>query len=279
MITIGITTYNRKNLLELMASSLYESDISIPYNIKIYDDCSNEYGLEELKSIFPDAASIKINRNNLKADKNIYQMYSDFVSTSDLFLFNADSDLLFKKKWLNTALGLIKETSGILSLFNANSHESYKTINNELCLKKTIGSAGTLFTRDRVVDLLTEINSIEKVKAFDWQFSEYFDKAGLPIYCVNNSLVQHIGYNGQNTGFYFDFGRNYQIDTLEQGQIINDIFAMFIDDIHKKETERQVIIDKQNNSIMHNLYRCLVILMKKILPKKFYIYIKSKLKN
>jgi hypothetical protein len=275
MLTIGIPTYNRRHLLEIMASSLYESNISIPHNIRIYDDCSTEYGIEELKKIFPTATSIKINKVNLRSDKNIYQMYADFLSTSDQLLFNADSDLIFSKDWLNKALALFEKTKGILTVFNANSHESYQTIDDELYLKKTVGSAGTLFHRDKVSELITYLNSLDMIKAFDWQFSEFFNSRGIPIFCVKKSLVQHIGYVGQNTKYYFDFGRNYKIETANQGQIINDIFEKFIDDIRKLETERDI----RDKKLFYHLRRCIVLLIKAILPSRIFTKLKTKINN
>jgi len=273
MLTIGIPTYNRKHLLKIMASSLYESNISIPYNIRIYNDCSTEYDIDELKKIFPTAASIKNNKINLKADKNTYQIYHDFLSTSDELLFNADSDLVFSKDWLNIALKLFEKTNGILSVFNANTHESYKKIDGELCLKKTIGAAGTLFHRNKMSKFMSHINSIDKVKAIDWQFSEYFTGIGIPIFCVNDSLVQHIGYFGQHTKYYFDFGRNYKIETVHQGQIINDILENFIDDIRKLEIERDI----RDNSFFYHFRRCLILILKKILPKKRFERLRAKI--
>jgi hypothetical protein len=277
MITIGIPTYNRKKLLELMASSLYESDISIPHNIRIYDDCSAEYGLDELKKIFPTAVSIKINEVNLKADKNTYQMYRDFLSTSDTLLFNADSDLIFRKDWLTTALKLFEKTKGILSVFNANTHDSYKTVDDELCLKKTIGAAGTLFHRDRVSEIMANIDSFDTITDIDWQFSKYFSGKDFPIYCVNNSLVQHIGYFGQHTKYYFDFGRNFKIETANQGRIINDIFEKFIDDIRNLETERTKFFDKRDDDFIYHLRHCFVLILKKLLPKKTFDNLRAKL--
>ena len=270
MVTIGITTYNRKKILEMMASSLYSSDLSVPHNIRIYDDCSSEYGMEELKRIFPTAASISVNQENIKADQNIFRMHKDFLKSSDTYLFNADSDLLFARNWLNRALELVDKTSGILTLFNANSHGPCRAVDSDLCLKKTIGSAGTLLRRDRIEELLGYIDSTENVKAFDWQFSGYFNKMEIPIYCVNNSLVQHIGYIGQNTHFYFDIGRNFKIESHEQGQMMNDMLEGFIDNIREIETAR---ID----NLPYHLKRIISIILKKILPEKLYKSLKRKI--
>ncbi|MDR3325028.1 MAG: glycosyltransferase family 2 protein [Spirochaetaceae bacterium] len=295
MVTIGIQTYNRKDILEIMAKSLYKSDLNIPHNIRIYDDCSTEYGKDFLSKLFPTAKSIKINPINFRADKNMYQMYADFVSTGDDYFFNADSDLIFNNQWLNTAIDLIEKTDGVLSLFNANSHNHYKIVDDALCLKNTVGAAGVFFQRSRLVEVLIYFNSIHKVKGFDWQWSEFFTNNGVRIYCVNKSLVQHIGYAGQNAGIWFDIGRNYTVETVADGQIMNDILEKSIDNIRIKDRDREeqinkiVTINEQLNKINEKrMYdfnycfkRCIIIMLKKIMPKTIYSklnlkFIKSK---
>jgi hypothetical protein len=175
-----------------MAKSLYKSDLSVPHNIRIYDDCSTEYGGDFLRKLFPTARSVKINPVNLRADKNMYKMYADFISTGDDYFFNADSDIIFNNQWLNAAVGLIEKTDGVLSLLNANSHKHHKIIDDTLCLKNSVGAAGVFFSRKRLLELLAYFDSIEQVKGFDWQWSEYFVNNEIKIYCTNKSLVQHI---------------------------------------------------------------------------------------
>lgn len=272
MITIGVTTYNRLYLLKTMAASLYQSDISVPHNVRLYDDCSTEYSAEDLKKLFPTAVSIKVNKINMKADENIIEMYKDFLKTDDDYFFNADSDLIFSKNWLTRALELIERTSGVLTLLNANLHGSYKDIDEDLCLKKTIGSAGTLFKRNRIEELINFMNPDKNKKSFDWQFSQFFVEMSVPIYCVKNSLVQHIGYTGQNSHFFFDYGRNFAIESLAQGQIINDILENYIDQIGRLEKKR---ID----DTFYHLKRFIIIIFKKLLPTRLYHSIRHKLKK
>jgi hypothetical protein len=254
MITIAIPTYNRYDLLKIMAASLYSSDLSVvQYKIRIYDDCSTEYGLDELRQLFPNAVSIIRNSRNLKADLNMFSFYRDFLSSSsDKYLFNADSDLIFNKKWLVHGLELINKTDGVLSLFNATSHEPEEIVDSTFCIKKNIGAAGTLFTRERIEEIINNFSKLPSsdLTSFDWKWSDFFAKNNIRIFCTNESLVQHIGYHGQNTfikyrGYriiktqkpYFDFGRNFKIDSLETGQIINNIFEQFIDQ-NRTEDER-----------------------------------------
>lgn len=55
MITIAIPVYNREKLVKRMATSLYLSDLCVPYNICIYDDNSSELDINTLKTLFPNA--------------------------------------------------------------------------------------------------------------------------------------------------------------------------------------------------------------------------------
>ena len=271
MITIGIPTYNRKEILKMMASSLNNSGINIPHQIRIYDDCSTEFGVDALRKLFPSAASIKVNKANLRADENILDMYRDFLNTEDSYFFNADSDLIFSFDWLNRALQLMERTSGVLTLLNANLHSSFKDVDEDLCLKKTIGSAGTLFQRERIMQLIDFMNKSGSKKSLDWQFSKCFNEMNVPIYCVKNSLVQHIGYVGQNSFFFFDYGRNFRVESREQGQIINDILENYIDEIGLLERKRA------DDSLYH-LKRFFVIQFKKLLPAKIYHFFRHKFK-
>jgi hypothetical protein len=277
-VTIGIPTYNRINFLKIMSASLYRSDLSIPHNIRVYDDCSSEYGKDTLEDLFPTAKSIKINSINLRADKNIYQMYVDFLSTNDDYFFNADSDIIFTKEWLKNALEMIEKTDGILSLFNTVSHEPYQIIDDLFCLKHTIGSAGTLFKRECVSKMIKYFDSIEKIKGFDWQWCEYLTKNNIKIFCVNTSLVQHIGYTGQNSALYFDVGRGFKIETVEDGQIINDIFVESLNNMlikWKEYKEFRKKINERENNLKYHFFRCLIIIIKILMPKIFITRLKK----
>jgi hypothetical protein len=256
-----------------MSSSLYSSDLSTSYNIRVYDDCSTEYGLYELKQLFPNAASIKRNKINLRADLNMFSFYKDFLTSQDKFLFNADSDIIFNKKWLLNGMELLDSTDGVLSLFNATSHPSKETVNDKVCIKESVGAAGTLFTRKRVEEIVDYFSKLpdSNLSSFDWKWSKFFVNNNIRIFCTNNSLVQHIGYFGQNTtiryrGYkriktqkpYYDFGRNFNIDSLETGQIINDIFEQFIDQ-NRLEDERIInLLSKRPISIIEKIVKKMI---------------------
>ena len=273
-VTIGIPTYNRKELLEYMATSLYDSELLDICNIRIYDDCSTEFSKDELITLFPNAASINVSSNNVKADKNMFLMYKDFASTNDDYFFNADSDFLFNKNWLEKALDLIPQTDGVLSIFNANSHQEKESVGDELVIKASLGAAGTFFTRERMLEVVDHFNDTKDFNSFDWQWSKYFTSRGINLYCVSNSLMQHIGYNGQNSKHYFDVGLGYKVTDQNQGQILNDILVKSMSNIRNLEQKRKLDFEKNHaihvNDFYYHFKRCVVILLKKIIPKKIY---------
>jgi hypothetical protein len=237
-ITIGIPTFNRLDMVKKMAASLYRSDCLREHHIRIYDDCSTEYGISDLKKLFPTAVSITRNRSNIKADMNMYKMYEDFLESPDEYFFNADSDLIFHSQWIPKALHFLNESEGILSLFNSGSHPEKSDVANGLCVKETVGAAGTLFIRKRVEEIVERFPTRESARFFDWKWSSLFTSNNIPLYCTKESLVQHIGYYGENSiKSFFDYGKGFEIDSKENGQIINDIFEQFVDQ-NKKEYEK-----------------------------------------
>jgi hypothetical protein len=251
-----------------MSSSLYDSNLSVPHNIIIYDDCSSEYAITELKGIFPTAALIKRNEQNIKADRNTFQMYKDFLSTSDSSFFNADSDLIFHPQWLVKSLELLPETSGILSIFNSNYHVPLEIINETFCIKESVGAAGTLFTRNRVEEFMRYFTSYEAGETFDYQWSKYFRDRKIPIYCTNKSLVQHIGYSGQNSMFVFDYGRNFTVESADNGQIINNVFEAYLDEVRELYDKDKEKRQQERTSFLYHIKRCFIIIIKHILPRK-----------
>lgn len=209
-----------------MAKSLQESDGVEKCNIRIYDDASTEYGADTLKNLFPNAKSIKRNEVNLKSDKNIYMMYKDFLENGDEILINADADLIFSKNWIENGLKLYANTDGILSLYNSiviNGSEA----DDFLLTKPYIGSAGVMLSRECVEKILNKfsLSDIEGANPFfDWRWCRYLREIGHNIYCVKNSLAQHIGFSGQNSSnTLFDYGIGFNVENLYHGQTINDI--------------------------------------------------------
>ena len=228
MVTIGVQTYNRKEILKMMADSFYNADIKSEYNLRIYDDCSDEYDEKELRKIFPNAVSIVRHENNLGADGNMKYMYEDFINSGDDIFFNADSDLIFRKNFLDIALKFFKNTDGILSLFNAKRHKVIAS-DGVLVEKEILGAAGTLFSRSRLKEFVDAYRKEKVSRGYDCTWSEYFRHREYRLFAFKESLVQHIGINGYNSSIEdVDFGDGFYVDSKLNGQILNEVLFMTI---------------------------------------------------
>ena len=75
----------------------------------------------------------------------------------------------------------------------------------------------------------------------------------------------------------------YKIESIEEGQIINDILEQSINSIRIKEKKRKESLEEFNkqvaNDFKYHCKRCIVIIIKKMLPKKVYKKLKELIKR
>lgn len=229
-ITLAIPTYNRKEIVEITSLSFKEL---LDINIRIYDDRSSEYNLSFLKKIFPTAKEIILRSQNLKADKNMYTIYTDFLNTNDDILIQLDSDMLVGKDFFlmisEISKNILKEEA-VYSLYNSNNHNfiensKLKIINGETFrIKDHIGGACVIFSR-RIIERI--INGIEiknnDFSSYDYRWSEYLKNNNIPIYVSEKSYVQHLGIGGQNNTSVknIDIGCNFiEITNIQQANYL-----------------------------------------------------------
>lgn len=217
MITIGVTTFNRLSHIRKSSKSLLASIDNSKCNVRVYDDCSTEFGEEVLRNYYHFAREIVTRQNNLGSDANIKLMYENFLDTNDQFFFNADSDLIFNTNWLRTLENIFDFSDGVVSLYNSNQHpHSKEYFINNICVleKKHLGSAGVAFSRKIVEKIIKEMKS-KRTSEYDWQWSSFLQSQNIRLLSVKDSLIQHIGVEGQscNGVDLVDFGLNYFPDS------------------------------------------------------------------
>jgi hypothetical protein len=161
-------------------------------------------------------------------------------------LILTDSDLIFHPDWLTITERIINHTDGVMSLYNSALHtsilEKFQLENIDMLSKRTIGGAGTVFKKDIIKKILSDLPpSI----AFDWVWSNYLVKSGVRLLVTERSYVQHIGIVGFNTvnyfdernGFFCDYGVNF-IGGNEYNEKIQSEFFYELLQRHTKEIER-----------------------------------------
>lgn len=238
-IVLGITTYNRLDILKKSISSLKSSKLPKNCRFRIYDDHSTDYSINQLKEILPEAEVIHIQDQNQGSDGNIWTMYNDFVMRNeggDVFV-NCDSDLIYKSDWLYEAIEALKKTDGVLSVFNTGNHRSIAE-SDEFVEKEDVGSAGTIFVYEIARLIIERFPSI-CLSAFDYKWCDFLREIGIRLLCTRRSLVQHIGIDGFNSDISsFDFGTGFEVDTCVNGQIINDVIEDYVLSRIKKNSRR-----------------------------------------
>jgi glycosyltransferase involved in cell wall biosynthesis len=278
-ITLAIATHNRKHLLEKMIKSLYMTDIGNNINIRIYDDASTDFDEDYLKKAFPDSKSIIRNPVNVGPSKNMHKIFTDFLAHEDDILILTDSDLIFNREWLSVVERIIDHTDGMMSLYNSVLHtgilNTLQIENVNMLNKRTIGGAGSVFKKDVVRKIVSEL---PPSNTYDWDWSEYLVKSGVRLLVTERSYVQHIGLVGFNSGNYFggdrsgslcDYGINFiggnEHNEKIQGEFFNELLQ-----IYTKEIERfkKIIISGKLLRTYHALRAAYRLLKSKIALKK-----------
>lgn len=228
-IMIGMCTFNRKYILEMCALSFNNIKNIQDTELRLYDDCSTEYNDKYLRQIFPTVKKVSVSNRNCGADKNAIVMLKDFLDSTNEWLFIADSDLIFSRELVFRLDKIIDDIScftfkGIVSVFNAITHKEINQISNQYIEKEKLGAAAVILDK-ATAQIIVETNN--ENEHYDNCFSRVLKERKYKLLCTQKSYVQHIGIEGYNSFFYaFDWGRNYEIDTLQNAQIIEKILDL-----------------------------------------------------
>lgn len=198
-ITVGITTFNRFEYLKKLQKSLYLTDHIDSCAVCIYDDCSTEISVADLYQLFPHATEIIRRNTNLGPDRNMRQMFVDFLDTDSDILVTMDSDLICRPDWLNFTLEHFEHTNGIMSLYNSVWHKptAKLIINGQVFLEKQhIGAAGSIMHKSVVQEI---ISALPPSDSYDWAWCALLRRSNKRILVSSESYFQHIGLLGANS--------------------------------------------------------------------------------
>ncbi|MGV3487574.1 MAG: glycosyltransferase family 2 protein [Tuberibacillus sp.] len=230
-ITIGITTFNRKEYLKRLEQSLSLVDGLESCPIRLYDDCSTELSIEEIESLFPHATDIVRRSENLGPDRNLRQMYVDFLATNDDVLVTMDSDLICRPDWIIFTKKYFPLTEGVMSLYHSRLHPPTRRLklNGTVFYEKNhIGAAGSMMSREVIEGI---IRHIPPGDSFDWAWSDFLRRKGIPMLVSRESYFQHLGVQG----FHCD-----GISTVDVGlnfKPIHSLNRQFLAESRKELTE------------------------------------------
>jgi len=246
---IGITTYNRKDVIEYNSLSLSEIKNINYKDVIVIDDNSLEFDNKYLKNKYKQAI-IKKNNMNVGADKNLLNLLKYFNSSNYDYLFIADSDLIFDKDILKTIEKHIKcfdkDEPILFSLFNTLNHKIIDE-NKNFYIKDSIGAAGAIINKKLVNMYLNNEN--KENYPIDYDICKYYKSLGYFIYTTKNSYVNHIGIDGFNSNaFRFDFGYNFNVNSLTNAKAIIYVYEKYIN-ISNTYKEKSILEFARNGNI------------------------------
>ncbi|MDR3195448.1 MAG: glycosyltransferase family 2 protein [Endomicrobium sp.] len=193
---IAIPVYNRKQFLEITARSLYECSNVEKTDIKIFNDCSIEFDSTYLRQLFNTRnAEVVDRKENLKSNRNTYQIILDFLNTNNDVLFICDSDLLLRPDTLDYIFNNFNRTDGFLGLYNSYMHRDLY-FDGEFIYKEDVGFAGICISKELLKSFVA--NQKERQNSMDFRLSEFLIKKDVRLMVPKNSLVEHIGFDGEN---------------------------------------------------------------------------------
>ena len=278
-IMLAMATYNRKEVLERTIVSLTQVKNIEDVDIFIFDDCSTEYTKEDLKKMIPFAKQIVVRENNLRADRNMYQIHQDYINSNYDILLQVDSDVIFHKNFIEIIKSILSTQTKypVFSLYNSSNHPFVENRNpleiNKIIFKEkhSIGGICVLFTDKNILkNILDNIPKERKSFAYDWYWSHKLQEKGTPVMVSEQSFLQHIGVEGQNNkeikgidiGLYFTPTNTNDLEfLLHHYEIVISNFA--------KQNDKYVFFSRNNFFIkcVITIYRFIKSLKRKIFNK------------
>jgi hypothetical protein len=204
---IGISVFNRKEIVSATARSLSLAEDIGSASILVIDDASSEFDADYLASIYPPASQIiRQMKNSGMASKVTHLLMEAFLDSTESILLILDSDLIVTRDFLHQARMMLPLTDGLLSLLHAHTHPGTEA--GPLLRKHSVGFAGTVWTRALVEEILAKV---QFTVHFDNGICDYLRGQKHGIFSLKYSAVQHIGLlAGENSRFAVsDFGLSF----------------------------------------------------------------------
>lgn len=198
---ISVATFNRKNVVEICLANLkkYKCDAYL----KIYDDCSSEYGVEFLSQFGP----VYRAKKNLGIDRMKEFQFRDFLKKDFEYLYITDSDAIHDPSFVEILKNIPKDKPVSLYYSNNNGPFPKKWVNEETQSfhRKYSGGISHLYSREMVEKIVEYLDKDKNhFKAWDWQTMDILDTT----MCITvKSYVDHLGANGVHSSgsWYADF--------------------------------------------------------------------------
>jgi len=217
-LTIGISTSNRRALLETFARSLAQVERLDQARLLVMDDCSQEFDGAFLQQLFPGAQVIRAPSHSGGDDFSTHRLFEHFARHGSGHLLNLNVHLPAARNLVERCLEVIAcgRSPGqpcLYSLISTHRHDAIAT-NEPLVVKSVAAAAGTLWEHGLLSDLL---DNVPVSRSFHLHWNAYLARRGIPIRVVEMDRAQAFdGYEGYNLAAFFDHTREALLQMLAE---------------------------------------------------------------
>lgn len=250
-VLIGIPTYERASLVRYCLATAAELDLPPGSEIVVFDDASPTLDAEALMREANLPTLVQRSAARQGPSRTSCGIWRHFLAGEHSHLLILDSDMIANRSAVRDGLRLRDGFEGLVSLYNSRNHPGIADGEDRVA-KRTVGNAGTLWTRPLAEAVVAELGADSAIVNIDDAYCTLFERRGIPIVALARSRVQHLGIVGTNNRYFgnFEHGLGFCPDSEPQVQAILSVY----DELMSRQQD-YVAPPRQRRSLASTLWR------------------------
>jgi len=252
-VLIAIPTHERAPLVRHCLSTVAELALPPGSEVVVFDDASPTLDVEALMQEAGIPVRCRRSALRLGASQTSCAIWRHFLEGGHRHLLILDSDMIANRTAVTDGLRLRKGFDGLISLYNSRNHPGVPGGEDRLA-KRTVGNAGTLWTRPLADLVMAELGGDTRLVNIDDAYCTLFSRRDIRIVAFERSRVQHLGIVGTNNRYFggFEHGLGFRPDSDRQAHAILEVY----DELMSRQ-EHYVRPQRQSSSPLAKLSRWL----------------------
>lgn len=224
-VLVAIPTHERESLVRHCLSTVAELALPQGSEIVVFDDASPFLDVEALMGEAGLPVQCRHSTERQGPSRTSCSIWRHFLDRDHRHLLILDSDMIANRSAVMDGLRLREGFDGLVSLYNSRNHPGTPGGEDRLA-KRTVGNAGTLWTRPLAELVMAELGSNPAIVNIDDAYCTLFEARGIGIVAFERSRVQHLGIVGTNNRYFggFEHGLGFRPDSERQARAILAVY-------------------------------------------------------
>jgi hypothetical protein len=221
---IAIPTFERETLVKHCLATAAEIALPAGGEVMVFDDASPSLDVGRMMGEAGLPVLCQRGAERRGPSGTACRIWKHFVESRHEHLLILDSDMIANRSALADGLRHRERFDGLITLYNSHNHPGRPDGDDRL-VKRTVGNAGTLWTRPLAELVLSHLGDGSWVNIDD-AYCDLFAAQGVPVMSVCRSRLQHLGIVGTNNRFFgeLEHGLFFQPDADRQKEAILAIY-------------------------------------------------------